>query len=368
MKAKLSKKGSSKKENVDHRTAGSLTLSRVRSSVVHALEWFFDKNDTVYELKGLRRVQLSSSTVHPGRAFWVSDATITQLMQSSSKEDNEFLESLIDLWQPQEPVETDVDRLQRENDELRRELFELRNPIDLDSDARRRQKANVFMKVRRMMSKVVPGMEDPSDPLVLDKLQSATNTVMPDFLKATLQLTTYGRQRNPIHAATTAAASVASGYSNHMIEELKNEKEAWMLSKEIEKHEMSKQMQEHIKMIVDDKERWLEMKEQEKQNIISQMQTHLRQVIDDRDAMLRAKDKEIQNMAVHVEQHMLTMASDRQTIIDQKDKEKATLMLQMENQIEREREVHHAREMQMDREVRYTFLSFLMRIISIPTY
>ena len=368
MKAKLSKKGSSKKENVDHRTPGSSTLSRVRSSVVHALEWFFDKNDTVYELKGLRRVQLSSSTVHPGRAFWVSDATITQLMQTSSKEDNEFLESLIDLWQPQEPVESDVDRLQRENDELRRELFELRNPIDLDSDARRRQKANVFMKVRRMMSKVVPGMEDPSDPLVLDKLQSATNTVMPDFLKATLQLTTYGRQRNPIHAATTAAASVASGYSNHMIEELKNEKEAWMLSKEIEKHEMSKQMQEHIKMIVDDKERWLEMKEQEKQNIISQMQTHLRQVIDGRDAMLRAKDKEIQNMAVHVEQHMLTMASDRQTIIDQKDKEKATLMLQMENQIEREREVHHAREMQMDREVRYTFLSFLMRIISIPTY
>ena len=365
MKAKLSKKGgNSKKENVAHRTAGS--VSHVRSSVLHALEWYFDKNDSVYELKGLRRVQLNSLTVHPGRAFWVSEATITQLMQTSSKEDSEFLQSLIDLWQPQEPMETDIDRLQRENDELRRELFELRNPIDLDADARRRQKANVFMKVRRMMSKVVPGMEDPSDPLILDKLQSATNTVMPDFLKATLQLTTYGRQRNPIHAATTAAASVASGYSNHMIEELKNEKEAWMLSKEIEKHEMSKQMQEHIKMIVDDKERWLEMKEQEKQNIINQMQTHLRQVIDDRDAMLRAKDKEIQNMAIHVEQHMLTMASDRQTIIDQKDKEKATLMLQMENQIVREREVHHAREMQMDREnfMLHQQIDFLQLIVA----
>ena len=82
--------------------------------------------------------------------------------------------------------------------------------------------------------------------------------------------------------------------------------------------------------------------------------------------MLRAKDKEIQNMAIHVEQHMLTMASDRQTIIDQKDKEKATLMLQMENQIVREREVHHAREMQMDREnfMLHQQIDFLQLIVA----
>ena len=368
------------KEKKDHKKGGATGGDRGEDAaavarhlrgggVLRALEWFFDTHDAAYELRGLKRVVLSASfPVHPGRAFWVSEASVAQLSTAAAAEETAFVASLPALWVPQPGVETEEDRLRREVESLRKRLEDALNPPETQEviAARNQRKSNVFMRVRRMMSKVVPGVEDPGDPQVLADLQAAANTVMPDFLKATLRISDYGHQRKTVHAATTAAATVASGFSNHIIEELKNEKEAWLLSKELERHEMTKHMQEHIKMIMDDKDRWLEMKEREKQAIVEQMQAHLRQVIEDRDAMLQAKDKEIQTLTASMEQHMHTMAADRLTIVEQKDSQRDSMIQQMESQIARERETHHAREMQMDREnfLLHQQIDFLQLIVA----
>ena len=82
--------------------------------------------------------------------------------------------------------------------------------------------------------------------------------------------------------------------------------------------------------------------------------------------MLHAKDKEIQTLTVSMEQHMQTMAADRLTIVEQKDSERASMIQQLENQIVRERETHHAREMQMDREnfLLHQQIDFLQLIVA----
>jgi len=368
------------KEKKDHKKGGATGGDRGEDAaavarhlrgggVLRALEWFFDTHDAAYELRGLKRVVLSASfPLHPGRAFWVSEASVAQLSAAAAAEETAFVASLPALWVPQPGVETEEDRLRLEVESLRKRLEDALNPPETQEAvaARNQRKSNVFMRVRRMMSKVVPGVEDPGDPQVLADLQAAANTVMPDFLRTTLRISDYGHQRKAVHAATTAAATVASGFSNHIIEELKNEKEAWLLSKELERHEMTKHMQEHIKMIMDDKDRWLEMKEREKQAIVEQMQAHLRQVIEDRDAMLQAKDKEIQTLTASMEQHMHTMAADRLTIVEQKDSQRDSMIQQMESQIARERETHHAREMQMDREnfLLHQQIDFLQLIVA----
>lgn len=344
-----------------------LTTVGARGGLLPALEWFFDQHDPHYEVRGLKRLQLSpTAPVHLGRALWVSDETYISLTRLAAQEESAFLLSLASMWVSKDPQPTELEQLQHENAELRRQLDELVNPTPDLNEIQRTKKTNVFMRVRRMLGKVVPGLEDPGDPLVIADLQMATNNVMPDFLHSSLQLAQYGRQRKAIHAATTAAATVAAGYSNYMIEELKLEKEAWLLSKEIERHEMAKQMQDKVNMMVVDKEQWLDMKEREKQGIVGQMQSHLRQVIDDRDAMILAKDKEIHNLALQMQHHMMTMTADKQTLIEQKDREKDALMLQMESQISRERETHHAREMQMDREnfMLHQQIDFLQLIVA----